>query len=866
MGFTSSGDHELAVEITASDEGASGAFDDVANSARGVKTAVLGASGVLAGAGVMALAKATQAAAEFEQAMVEVEKVTNPETARQMSDAIRDMATEIPLAQKELAKLTADAARFGIRGPENIRAFTESVAKMAEATNLSADEAGKSLAKLAELTNTPVSEIENLGSAINSLSNNFATSSQEIVDSMLRSSGALSQLGLNQKQIAGLSASLNEVSSSSRRAGTRLRRVAQEIMNPKNVEEFASAMRMTTDEFRGMRQSAPSTLILEMAEAMKEGGKQADGLRRALSTTSRQALAGLAQNLEGSMDAMERSNDAYEEGESLQREFEAATDTFNAQLQLFQNRLRNVAIVMGNRLLPILTKLLKEVTPLVEDFAKFNKRLDGLPGIISAVTATLGGLTGVIYALGISITGTLAPAIAIIGALAGAGYSLYKAWDTNFAGIRTVVLETADVLKQTFQANRGQFESLGKTLQKLRKQFGVALSKVKSILKFVIRNYTIPLIKELRRIWKANFSEIASEAVKTFQFIYKKIKFIGGKISTFWQAHGDKIMRIAKTAFDFLVLTIGTAMDTILTTIKVVLALIRGDWKSALGYLEDFATRTFNRIEKFLSGSFLKGLKATMKLIVAAIKYPFEQLYNFLIGGSLIPKTFNEIVSFLRNSFLSKLKTALDLVLGAYKDAFGLVRDAVQEIVNNMADDVLGSVGSLIDDVLSKVQDAADDISDEFSDAIPDDVDVPDVNLGSGGNGSSDGDDSGGNDSGDSGGGDGSDPYDDYWDSYPELASGGIVDSATMAKVGEAGTEAVIPLNKLNRYLDTAYEVGRQTAPVGTPSSSSSGGSTSVTARLRVDGDGALAELIRENAEVVLEEHEQDKRDRISRL
>jgi hypothetical protein len=87
-----------------------------------------------------------------------------------------------------------------------------------------------------------------------------------------------------------------------------------------------------------------------------------------------------------------------------------------------------------------------------------------------------------------------------------------------------------------------------------------------------------------------------------------------------------------------------------------------------------------------------------------------------------------------------------------------------------------------------------------------------------------------------------------------------------MAKVGEAGTEAVIPLNKLNRYLDTAYEVGRQTAPVGTPSSSSSGGSTSVTARLRVDGDGALAELIRENAEVVLEEHEQDKRDRISRL
>lgn len=859
MPFTSSGSQELAVEITADDQGASEAFDGVADSAGGVKTAVLGASAALAGAGVAALAKATQAAASFEQAMVEVEKVTNPETAEQMSKSIREMASTIPMAQEKLAGLAADAGRFGIEGPKNIEAFTESVAKMATATELNAQEAGESLAKLSELTNTPISEVENLGSAINSLSNNFATSSQEIVDGMLRSSAALSQLGLEQTEIAGVSAALNEVSESSERAGTRMRRLAQEMMDPKKSEELASALGMTTEEFATMRKESPEKLMLSMADAMKQGGDTADALRNALTTTSRQALSGLASNLKGTRDALKLSNESYKEASSLQKEFNAQTDTFNSQLKLVKNQLKNVAITMGNQILPVLTKGLKKLRPLITGFARFNKRLDGMPALITAITATITGLTGVMYALGISITTTLLPAIAIVGSLAAAGYALYKAWNTNFAGIRTVLTNTIGVIKQTLQSNRAEFIAVEKALKSLWNQFTVAMKKVKAIVKFALQNYAIPLVKRLRKIWKQNFSEIATEVSKTMALLLKRVKTAGKAISVFWNKYGDELMAITKTAFDYLILTIGTAMDAIMTTIKTILALIRGDWKQALTYIGDFVNRTFDNVLSFLGGSFMKGLKAVMSLIVSAIKAPFEAIYNFLIGNSIVPKTFNQILSFLNGTFLSGARNILDNVYSAFTGTFTDIKNTIQSVISNLVGSVMRNVRNLGSEMVAEIRDAVNDMKRAFNQAIPDSLSIPSVTVG-------------GNDiniPSQLGGGTIGVPSQTIGGQsvdLPQLADGGIVDSKTIAMIGEAGDEAVMPLDKLSGYLDTAYETGTQTAMEPTTGSTTDTSGGSLTARLRVEGEGALADLIREKAEFVVNENDRDKQNRLSRL
>lgn len=376
--------------------------------------AISGASAVLGGSLVAGLGAAVNEARQFQSSMKELEKVAGERTAKEMSGAIKELATTIPLGQQALSDIAADAARFGVRGTDNITSFTEAVSKMSVATDLSASRAGESLAKLAELTGTPIESVESLGSSINQLSNSFATSSSEIVDSMLRSSAALSQLGVSQTDIAGLSAALNAVSESSSRAGSRMRRLAQEIVDPGKVGDLAAAFGTTSQQFKAMVKEDPTGVMVKMAKAMREGGARADALNSTLSTTSRQALSGLGQNLDGVTKALGMSAKAFKENTSLQSEFETATSTLTSQLKLVENRVRNIAISVGEKLLPILTDLLKQTKPVlsrVEDFASGLSRAQVEAAAAGSVIATVAGTVGWFA------TGPLGLAVGALGAL-----------------------------------------------------------------------------------------------------------------------------------------------------------------------------------------------------------------------------------------------------------------------------------------------------------------------------------------------------------------------------------------------------------------------------------------------------------------
>jgi len=885
MSFTPSGDQELAIEISAEDN-ASGAFGNVEGSALGMKEAVAGAGAVLAGAGVAGLASAASAAADYESAMVEVEKVTNAETAEAMSGSIREMAETIPLAQKELAGIAADAGRFGVEGPKNIEKFTESTAKMASATNLNTQEAGKAFAKLTELTNTPISEVENLGSAINELSNNTATSAQEITDSMMRSSGALTSLGMSQTEIAGMSAAINEVSESSERAGTRMRRLGQEMVNPKKVGDLSSALGMTTSEFETMREKSPDKLMLQMAEAMKQGGDEADALKNALSTTSRQALTGLAQNIDGTREALEMSSTAYEENTSVQEEFEASADTFNKKLQTLKNRLRNVGIVMGTQILPILITAMKRLGPLIDAFSEVNERMDGMPALIATLGVALTGLGAIAVTVGPAIVSALSPVLLPVAAIMAAVGALGYAWKSNFGGIRDTTQQAWSTLKPV-------------------------LIGIRDTLVTVFEEYAMPVIQNLRAVAQEEFRAIEKQIVPTMNHIGNVVTDVLSFLGGFWDKHGEKIMQIVETNFAFIELVVGTVMRAISSYIQVILALIRGDFDEVLKIIKSFWKTTFDEVLSYIKGPWLNGIKAAFGLFFGVVSGAFKKLYNFLIGNSLVPKTFNEILSFITGWIASAKKTfktflgnvfsiwkgGLTRVYNFYKDTFHRITDWIQgtgstlfgsafgsilDTIIGVVDDIRTEINAIVDTIIAKIQDALDFVGtlnnfsfdidwpeppDIVEDAFNGDLDIdwPSApSLGSGGGGAS----SGGGSSSDDDDDDDSRDYGGDFGYGVGLASGGIVTDAVNAVVGEGSeSEAVLPLSRLSQHLDTAYEVGAETVSTGgvsgNPSSSSD---SSFAATLRVEGDNDLAELIRENAELVVEENETSKSNRIARM
>jgi TP901 family phage tail tape measure protein len=228
----------------------------------------------------------------------------------------------------------------------------DTTAKMGVATEISAEQAGVAMAKLASQMNLPIPQVKNLGSAINELSNNFATSTDEIVDSLLRSSAQMTQMNLTAQESAGLSAAMNQVSESAERAGTRLRSLGQTLTDPNMVERLAKALGMTAGQFKSLRDDSPIQTIKMLARTLTSGSEEGERLAGVLDRTSRTALSALGSSLEEVDRAIQISNASFAEATSLEREYAAASKSLNNRISVLWNNIREMGIIIGNTLIP----------------------------------------------------------------------------------------------------------------------------------------------------------------------------------------------------------------------------------------------------------------------------------------------------------------------------------------------------------------------------------------------------------------------------------------------------------------------------------------------------------------------------------
>jgi len=736
---------EVQVQIGGDASGIQEAGDNAAAALGSVKAAAGLAGAALASLAVGGLVAATSAAADFEEQMVDVEKVTNPQTARRMSSAIQDMAAEMPVAQGELAGIAEQAGRFGVEGSDNIRQFTETVAKMSVATDLSTQQAGESFARLSTLMDEPISKVGDMGNAINELSNNMATSSSEITDAALRSSGTLSQMGASSEDILALNAAMNEASESAERAGTRLRRLSQEIQNPKKVEEFASALGMSTAEFETMRSEEPTALFKRMAETMGEGGEASDALRSALSTTSQQALTGLSQNLEGLSDAQETANEQMEAGTSLNEEYEAASSTFNSELQVAKNRLRNVALQIGDNTLPVAADLLENINELIAELSEFNKESDGMAGTVALVATALGGFavavsSAISYLGGLSavlgtvgsaltvLTGPVGVAIAAIALLAGA-------WATNLwdirghtkraaAAVKRIVGDLVAVISKWWDKHGDEIVATA------RSTWTTVRNIVDRYLTFVWKNLIQPTLRAIGRLWRLHGKKLVSEARETWRVIWKRIKTVLNIIWTkvikptialiekAWARWGDELKTIAKGVFGAIELVVTQAMDIVLTTIRVTMALIRGDWSEAWSLIEDYLTRTWDRLVSFIKNDAKPDFVAELGILLDAAKAALNYLWGMGVGTLYNDVTglLDDLATWVGTDGKQAISDAYDAVKQGAKDAFTYLTDTGE--------------GTLIYDIKSRIVEAIQWINDKLPDELSFSIDVPSVDVG----------------------------------------------------------------------------------------------------------------------------------------
>jgi len=154
------------------------------------------------GAGIVAAFGAgAMAAASFEEQFVRVKKTLDikGETAQieksfdNIGKKLRDLTKQSPVTTDAITEIAAVGGQLGVAASD-IVAFTNTIQKLTVATNLSAENASMAMSRLQEITGSSVEELDNLGSSLVALGNNFAAQESEIVNAAMQIATSTAQI------------------------------------------------------------------------------------------------------------------------------------------------------------------------------------------------------------------------------------------------------------------------------------------------------------------------------------------------------------------------------------------------------------------------------------------------------------------------------------------------------------------------------------------------------------------------------------------------------------------------------------------------------------------------------------------------
>lgn len=584
-------------------------------------------SGVAAGA----LGLASKTAIDFETAWTGVTKTVDgtDEQLATVRQGILDLAETTASSSEDIAAISEAAGQLGIE-TDNIVGFTDAIVRLGDSTNLVGDEGAAQLAKFANIVGMSQDKFENLGSAIVDLGNHYATTEQDIVNMSMRLAGAGKQVGLSEGEILGLSTALSSVGVEAEMGGSAISKAMVKMQNA--VEMSTSKLSgilqktgmslhelqlMASNDSKGFKNLAQSIDMTskELTNIVNAGvdlenfsavsGMSAEQFKKAWKDDAAGALSAFIKGL-GDADekgesaitmlsemgltevrlrdsllraanagdlfneAMETGNKAFEENTALADESNKRYETTAAKLSQLKETIKNIAITLGETLLPIISSVADTVKNGLKHFTNLSPTMQKIILIITSVVAAVGPLLviigkvvssiGSILTLAPKITtavqsvmgvvsklgGFLAahPAVAIVAAIAAVIailVSLYK----NCEPFREFVDNLWEKIKQFFKDVGEWFKDLGNKISEF-------WDKIKVFFTETIPNTINDFIEKIKNFftenWKALLLLIVNPFAGAFKLLYDNCEgfrnFVNGfveKVKTLFTEGLEKI-------------------------------------------------------------------------------------------------------------------------------------------------------------------------------------------------------------------------------------------------------------------------------------------------------------------------------------
>ena len=463
---------------------------------------------------------ASKSAIEFESAFAGVKKTVDAteEQFAELEVGIRNMSKELPASTTEISAVAEAAGQLGIK-TEDILSFTRVMIDLGESTNLSADEAASALAKFANVTKMSASNYSNLGSVIVALGNNFATTESDIVGMATRLAASGELAGLSQAQIMALATAMSSVGIEAEAGGSAMSKLLKQIqlateLGGEKLNQFSSVAGMSANEFKKAFETDAVGAISAFIDGLnntERNGKSALAVLDDMGLTEvrlSNTILSLA-NASGVMtDAIDLANESWNENTALTNEANQRYGTTESQIAMLKNNVTDMAIELGQALLPVIIDLVDMAKPIVEkikEWATAFKSLDEetrksqlkLVGIVAAIGPVLsiaGKLTSTIGGV-VSAFGKVSTAIGNAGGIAKVFSSAIGAITSPVGLVIIGITALVAALVHLYNTNDDFKEKVHEALEKVKNVVEKLWNTIKPIIDV--------MIELLGAIWEA---------------------------------------------------------------------------------------------------------------------------------------------------------------------------------------------------------------------------------------------------------------------------------------------------------------------------------------------------------------------------
>lgn len=374
-------------------------------------------------------------------------------------------------------------------------------------------------------------------------------------------------------------------------------------------------------------------------------------------------------------------------------------------MRTFQASVENLAIALGQNLLPIVTPIIQKATEMVNAFSAADPELQqlvlkiagiaavagpallvigkmvsvfgsvsGAIGLLSGKIAALGGMKAALSGVFTAITGPVGIAVAAFAALA-VGFAYLMTTNDDF---RNSIMQTLGVLGESFQT---VLAALLPVITQLATLLGETIASVLQQLAPVIAQY-VTMIAELWAQLAPMIAQLITELAPVITLIIENVSQI---ISTLLpplisviQAIMDAIKALMPVIMDIL----SVAIDVISSIIKAVTPIV--------AFVGDIISDIVAVITPIISkiANIISQVAAKIKPIASTVSGVFNNIFSTVSG------IMSKVGSVVTNVF-SSIKSAWSGLTGFVSGVFDGIGSAVESLVNQVKGFINGVIGGI---------------------------------------------------------------------------------------------------------------------------------------------------------------------------